>query len=35
LVADHGNKPDELHQKMFDTVNAMRLAMDAVGESHE
>jgi len=35
LVAEYGNKPDELHQKMFDTVNAMRLAMDAVGDSHE
>lgn len=31
LVADHGDNPDQLHQSMFDTVNAMRLAMDKTG----
>ena len=31
LVADHGDNPDQLHQSMFDTVNAMRLAMDETG----
>ncbi len=29
LVGEHGADPDILHQKMFDTVNTMRLAMDA------
>lgn len=28
LVAEHGDDPAKLHQSMFDTVNAMRLAMD-------
>ena len=33
LVAEHGENTDVLHQKMFDTVNGMRLAMDAAGDA--
>jgi tryptophan synthase alpha chain len=30
LVAEHAHDPDTLHRSMFDTVNAMRLAMDKI-----
>ncbi|MFK7852667.1 MAG: tryptophan synthase subunit alpha [Granulosicoccus sp.] len=31
LIAEHAKDPETLHRKMFDTVNAMRLAMDETG----
>ena len=31
LVGEHGDNPDVLHEKMFELVNGMRLAMDRVG----
>ncbi len=33
LVGEHGQDPDTLHEKMFDTVNGMRTAMDQAGVS--
>jgi hypothetical protein len=32
LVAEHGENPDVLHEKMFELVNGMRLAMDRAGD---
>lgn len=31
LVAEHGENPDVLHEKMFELVNGMRVAMDRTG----
>ena len=33
LVGEHGDNPDVLHEKMFDIVNGMRLAMDSAGDA--
>lgn len=33
IIAEYGGRPAELHQKMFDTVNGMRSAMDKLQES--
>lgn len=32
LVGEHAENPEILHEKMFDLVNGMRLAMDLVGD---
>ncbi len=33
LVGEHGDNPELLHEKMFETVNGMRVAMDRAGEA--